>query len=76
MMNFYQHSVPVQFHPGMPPAPPPPPPPSPVRHPDLFRDIDTYSRREVDSIVDAMLAAAKAYTDEKIAEAISGLSNG
>jgi hypothetical protein len=47
-----------------------------VRHPDLFRDIDTYSRREVDSIVDAMLAAAKAYTDEKIAEAISGLSNG
>ena len=73
MTNFYPPPHPVPFHPGFEPVPPPPPPPPPpVKHPDLWGDYDCYSRKEIDDLLAATLAAAKKYTDEKIAEIVNG----
>lgn len=47
---------------------PMPPRPCPPRHPDLWGDADSYTRKEVDEADARTLAAAKKYTDEKIAE--------
>lgn len=59
---------PFPFHPGFAPMPPRPCPPPPPRHPDLWGDADGYTRKEIDEADARTLAAAKKYTDEKIAE--------
>ena len=50
----------------MPPAPCPPPPPP--RHPDLWRDSDGYTRKEVDEADERTLERAKKYVDESVVE--------
>jgi len=50
----------------MPPVPCPPPPP---RHPDLWRDSDGYTRKEVDEADARTLTSANAYADGLVGSA-------